>query len=202
MMVALLAGGMLLTGCGKGTVAKAEDQKVQSRQLIRDGKWGEANTLLQMSVAANPKDAEAQFLLALSFYNLDNYPAAVDHFKAAIDLDPGFMLARLDLGNVYRDMKQWEKAEATYRDLMQRAPDMAQTYLNLARMLEIRGRKADALAALEQGKGKTNSAELLSMLGDYYREAKQIDKARAAYRGALDIDPNYPPAKEALAKLG
>lgn len=201
LVTSLLVGGGLLTGCGQSRTAKALEQKEQAKQLMKTGNWGQVNTLLQNSVANNPKDPEAEFLLGISFYNLHNYPAALAHLESDLKLDPGNMQARLMMGNVYRDMQQYDKAEAAYRDLMGRAPDYAQAYLNLARMLKENKRPKDALAVLEQGSARVQGPDVWLELGQEYQNAKLPDKARAAYQNALKVDPNNQQAKVALDYL-
>ena len=200
--VAVFGSMPLLAGCGKSSTARASEKKEQVKQLMRSsGNWGEINTLLQASVADNPKDPEAQFLLGVSFYNLRNYPAALDHLQTDLELDAGNVQARLIIGNVYRDMNQIDKAETAYRDLIKRAPDFAQTYLNLARMLEQEKRPKDALAVLEDGASRAQGTEVLLELGERYRTAGQTEKARAVYQKVLREDPEHQQAKDALAKL-
>lgn len=185
-------------------MAEAAAQKEKAKQVLRSNAsgWAEANTLLQQAVSKNPKDAEARFLLGLTFYNLRNYPAAIDHLQASFDLDQNNIQALLVKGNAYRDMRDTAKAEATYRDIMKRAPDFVQAYTNLALMFEEMGRPKDALAALELGAAKANpNPDLFQLLGEQYREARQNDKARAAFERALQIDPNRSDIKDALNKL-
>lgn len=201
LVVSMLGGGALLAGCGKSRTAKAVEQKERAKQLMSTGNWGEVNTLLQGSVSDNPKDPEAQLLLGISFYNLRNYPAALDHLEADLQLDPGNMLARLIIGNIYRDMHQFDKAEAAYRDLIKRAPDYAQAYVNLALMLEENKHPEAAIAVLEQGATEAQGPDVLLALADMHREAGRLDKAREVYQKVLKDDPNSQRAKNGLANL-
>ena len=66
-------------------------------------------------------------LLAEAFYNLGNelqelgqLERAVDNYRRALEINPGYAEAHSNLGNVLRDLGQLDEAVASYLDEQQR----------------------------------------------------------------------------------
>lgn len=100
---------------------------------------------------------------------------------------------RVDPGNprvLYLIGAGWLRAPALFR-----SPERAGNYLEQARQR----------FEEESGGGRTGSdwgwAETYGLLGDYYREIGEQATARKMYRRALEINPDYTPAKAELKKL-
>jgi tetratricopeptide (TPR) repeat protein len=70
-----------------------------------------------------------------------------------------------------------------------------------AALLQKPGGAAEAAAALEQASARVGGARLAKLLGDAWRAAGEVDKARAAYDRALSLEPRNPEARIALARL-
>jgi tetratricopeptide (TPR) repeat protein len=56
------------------------------------------------------------------------------------------------LGSIYKDLKQWEKAEAAYREAVRRSPTASYYRTQLARELEAAGKPKEALAAYQEAR--------------------------------------------------
>ena len=73
----------------------------QVTALFRDRKWAEAQTLIEKSIATEPANAEAHFLLGVSFLNRNDAEHAVSAFEQAVALDPASSSYVRHLGDAY-----------------------------------------------------------------------------------------------------
>ena len=71
-------------------------------------------------------------------------------YHHALELDPTFADAHLDLGRQYHEARELGKAEAHYREAVRFAPDDATAHFNLGVLLEDRGRREEAVHAHRQ----------------------------------------------------
>ncbi|HTP27697.1 MAG TPA: tetratricopeptide repeat protein, partial [Anaeromyxobacteraceae bacterium] len=75
-------------------------------------------------------------------------------------------------------------------------------YVDLAGALMQRpGGAKQAVAILEKASERARNARLTKLLGDAYRAAGEVDRARAAYEKALSLEKGYPDARVALARI-
>ena len=71
-------------------------------------------------------------------------------YMQALQADPGFADAHLNLGRLDHEAGELGRAEARYRDAVRCAPEDATCHFNLAVLLDDRGRPEDAILAYEQ----------------------------------------------------
>lgn len=97
--------------------------------------------------------------------------------------------AQVNLGNLYRDMKQFSRAEAAYRKAIRLQPQFVPAYVNLAQMLAGRGREKEAAGFLESGiEYVPDSAELYHALGLSLVRQKKTKAALAPLARAAELD--------------
>ncbi|MDP7420343.1 MAG: protein kinase [bacterium] len=75
----------------KGTITP-ELQSLLGLSHFKIGQYGQALEHMKAAVVAKPGNALYHFNLAMVYEKLDARPAAVKHFKKAIDLDPGVVM--------------------------------------------------------------------------------------------------------------
>ena len=75
---------------------------------------------------------------------------AVQAYLQALEIDPDFADAHVNLGRHFHEARDLERAEAHYREAIRCAPGDATSHFNLGVLLEDLGRNADALAAYER----------------------------------------------------
>jgi tetratricopeptide (TPR) repeat protein len=59
-------------------------------------------------------------------------PHAIEHYKAAIEINPQFAVAYFNLGNAYFQMNQLDDALATFQKAIDVKPGYAKAYANMA----------------------------------------------------------------------
>ena len=163
------------------------------------GRIREAVAAAQEQVARSPDDLEAHTLLAKiylrSLGDMQSQQSdqmlqlAIGEYERLIQLKPGDVENHLILGQLYGVNHDSAKAEAQFRAAQAIDPDSEEVVLNMARLYSEQGdfrRAADTLAAVPQSE-RTTRTEFA--LGASYDQLKEPKKAAAAYRAALDLDP-------------
>ena len=99
--------------------------------------------------------------------------------------------SQLNLGGIYSDLGQFEKAEQAYRKALQLQPRYVPAYVNFAQMLSNRGREIEAANLLQAGLGRNaSSADLHHALGLSQVRQKKTDAAIRSLAKAAELDPD------------
>lgn len=99
----------------------------------------------------DPLSPEEHINLGVTYEKKGEYEAAIKEYKAASRKNP---LAYLYIGNVYFEMKDYEKAEGYYKMAIEEDPQNSDAYNNLAWLYYITGKNLEeaerfALKAIE-----------------------------------------------------
>lgn len=92
-------------------VAVAEDPKA----LISEGRFSEAQELLEQRVMAGVHDTETYFLLGRIAVERGDYRKAIHWFRMALVRDPGSPRLRLELGRAFYLAKDYANAELQFQ---------------------------------------------------------------------------------------
>jgi tetratricopeptide (TPR) repeat protein len=69
-----------------------------------------------------PRAARKEHEKGMEALRKQQYPAAADHFKAALTFDPQYAAARNDLGVAYVRMRNWDAAAEQFRSVLDAVP--------------------------------------------------------------------------------
>ena len=125
-----------------------------AQTLVELGMQQDAIRLYETWIAhtASPAAYAACFNLAVARGNVGDDAGAVRDYLKAIELAPGFVEARLNLGTLYERMNRPDDALAAWRGILADIPDLAakpalhvQALNNLGRLCEIRKHLPEAL---------------------------------------------------------
>ncbi len=155
--------------------------------LLKDGKESEAITSFQKSLELDPSLVPAHAALATIEYRLEQWPAAIEHANAALDLggDDQNMFAILSFA--YEKVGNKEKA----REFRAKAPANASQLFNDAVPLLNAGKDAEAEQLLLQAIQADDTFALAHYeLGSVYARAGKIEKARQHLSRYLELEPN------------
>jgi protein O-mannosyl-transferase len=108
-----------------------------------------------LAIDRNPADPSAELLrrtvadahreAALGLQNQGRKAEAAAHFRKALDLFPGFVAVRNDLGALLAGEGFPDEAEAQFRAALQFDPGSALAHSNLGYMLYLKGRRQEAI---------------------------------------------------------
>ena len=175
-------------------------------QRIRDAVLEAQNAL-----KADPNNLAAHRLLARIYIRTlgdldasagqrETINRAVEQLNEILRLDPNDTESALWLARLYRFENEHSKAENTLRNVLQHDADSEAALEQLSQLLLDEGRATDAIALLEQAAGRSPSPGLADLLGDAYAQTHNYVKSEAAYRRAVEDDPDDAGHRRGLAQ--
>jgi protein O-mannosyl-transferase len=169
------------------------------------GRLPEAIAHYEAAVKLNPEFAEAHANLAAALAPLaGRLPEAVSHFEAVARLRPDSAIAHIDLANALALLPgRSADALAHYEAALRIEPNLAWLHLGLAMQLsQMPGREAEAITHVEEAlRIKPDYPDALNALAIIHAQQGQLEKARTYWEKALQIDPNFAPARQNLDLL-
>jgi serine/threonine-protein kinase len=118
--------------------------------LAQQDKGDQAVAELREHVRARPS-AEGHRSLGNLYLGLGRPTEALDAYREAIRLNPGFALAWYEIGIVYRKLGKTADAISAYREAIRLNGDFAEPHCNLAQLLRDQGKYEEALPLLRRG---------------------------------------------------
>ncbi len=129
----------------------------------------------------------------MELFSKGKLDGAVKEYEAAIRLDPKLAAAHNNMGSAHFAAARFEEAVAAFRQSSELDTDSGQALFNLALAQIKLGRQKEANEALDSAMRRYNSA------GEAHLKAGRLKEAEEAFRGMLQIDPEYGPALLRLA---
>jgi Tfp pilus assembly protein PilF len=149
-----------------------------------------------------PKDAQKHYEKATELQERGKDPAAIEEYNKALAIAPDMYFARNNLGSLYLQDQQFDKAEAEFRKVIEKNRADANGYFNLANVCLLTKRLDDAADFVQQGMTR----EPQSAFGHFLSGSVMVQKGNAAegekqLRAALEQDPGMANAHLALVNL-
>lgn len=143
---------------------------------------------LAAAAQKNPNDAKARQEYAVALYATGDKAKAKDQYEAQTKLSPKDATMYNNLGNVYRDLQNYEKAISSYQQSIELNKQQTNAYVNLSNLyLYTLDKKDLAIATLEDGvRNSPENQDLAVLLGIAYERAGDKDKARETFQAVLD----------------
>jgi tetratricopeptide (TPR) repeat protein len=164
---------------------------LQKEELFR------AEDCFKAALEIQPKNAKAQSSLGIVYQNQGEIERAKMYFRSAVE--NGFETARFNLGTILSEQKRFEEAEEVIKPLIENEEFRAEAILQTGYILLMKGNFDDSLhylnraAELKEGTLKEKYTEGLT---NYHNQ--NYRQAISCFEQALDINPNYSPARNAL----
>ncbi len=172
-------------------VAATEIGATRSRNKV----YSSVYALWEDNVAKLPDDAGARNDLGNALVEMGRTDEAIEQFRRASRISPGYSDPHQNLGNVLTRMGRDSEAVSEYRLALPGNPRNANVLYNLGRALRKTGDTAGASEAFDRAlNGDSESAVVWYDLGNAFMDAGQSDKALAAFGKALALRPDYPDA--------
>lgn len=139
-------------------------------------------------------------------YHDDQDTDAVVAFEQAVKLDPDLAEAHFRLGLGYEAVQKREQAESQYKKAVEAYkkyldanPDDAEAHYNLGQTYANLEQFSEAIREYRQAtKLKADDPDIYFDLGMAHTKLAQYEPAAAAFSKALEIDPDYYRAQDAL----
>jgi tetratricopeptide (TPR) repeat protein len=182
------------------------------REHYANRDFEKAEELLRQVLEHDDRYADVHDMLGVICHARGNFIQAERHFERALEINPAYTEAALNLAVTYNDRGKYEAAKQVYKrikgsptgkaegldpfargKLANMHADLAQAYADAAMPHE-------AIAELEKAVNLCPQfADLQTKLGGLLRDAHHLPRAKEHYEAALAARPNFVPA---LLQLG
>lgn len=199
-----------------GDYAKAEGEYAELTKLdpYGSGSWrklGVAQQLLEKlrtaaesynrALKLNPKDWESSMNVGVVYFALGYRDHAIAFARYATQVKPDKAVAWQNLGAVLDASGKYADAEQAYRKSLELDKANAPTLLNLSTNLLLQKKPREAVSVLDQLVRAEDSASARKRYGDALMMINQAVDAEEQYKAALQLDPRYYGALNALAAV-
>ncbi len=103
----------------------------EGNRYSSQGRFEEAVTAYEKSIAGNPLSPVAHYNLGIAYKNLNQLDNAATSLEKSVELEPVNMDARVTLGNVYNLQERWAEAIGQLNIVVHRRQGDAQAHGNL-----------------------------------------------------------------------
>ena len=173
------------------------------------GYWQNSATLYSHTLAVTQNNS-------VIHYNYGNVlrdnglPAdAIEEFLKALQIDPGYVHARINLGLSLAGQGKHEQAIEHYTEALRIKPESAEAHSNLGLVLKSQGKLQEAIGHFRQAlDSEPDMVEVHVNLGNALKSQGNLTEAIGFYRRALELKGDYAKAHsnlgvalEALGKL-
>jgi choline-sulfatase len=169
-------------------------KELQTAQSLKDaGRLDEAARILETLARSDPNNAEVPLTLASVYFQQKNYDGAITEGRRAVEINPRYPVAVLDLALSYQAAGRLDEAIAGFERTLELLPDNVKALLNLAEIHYARGDHQKAFEYYERAAKVVPSLGLVhNNLGALALEMKRYDLAEAELRQALALGENGP----------
>jgi len=163
---------------------------LSARTITRNKDWKNHDALWLAAARTSPSSPQNHNNLGDLYGKRGDLKRAVEEFKKAIELRPGYADAYHNLANVYQEMGKIEEAIENYQKAIEYQPLLWQSHQNLAVIYYEQGQYELALQALEAAvKINPEETNLYVNLAVVYSKLGNQEKAQEAMQKALQLDP-------------
>ncbi len=187
---------------------------VLGREHYAKREFEKAEQMLRMVLEEEDRYADVHDMLGVIAHSRGNFLVAERHFERALEINPSYTEAALNLAVTYNDRGKYEKAREVYSrikvgpkgtsqgldpfargKIANMHADVGQAYHDAGLVREAIGEfeKATALCP--------HFADLQTKLGTLLREINDLPGARRHYEAALQSKPSYVPARLQLGVI-
>jgi tetratricopeptide (TPR) repeat protein len=178
---------------------------VLGREHYERREFERAERLLSQVLAGGADFADVRNMMGVIAHERGDFVAATEHFERAVDLNPAYTEALLNLVIGYNDIGQYERARQTFARVRtvepasgERALDdfalgkIANMHSDLATAYADAGSLPDALRELVRAVSlRPGFADLRVKLAGVYKEMGQLGDARRELESACASHPSY-----------
>ncbi len=141
---------------------------------------------------SNLADALSHYLQAGYYYNLSNLELAIQEYQAAIQLDPNFIKAYIDLGVLYLQQNAFSVAETHFDQALSIDPRSELAHFNRGLLYGITGKLDPAINEFSQTlELNPNATAVMVELGKAYYKKQLYAQAKELFDRVIQQDPQY-----------
>lgn len=123
----------------------------------------------------------------------------VQHYLNSLRIEPSFIPSRINLGMLYNEREEPEKAEQEFRNVLKYDPNMGETYYSLALLLAEQSRFEESLEPFQKAIALLpDRSRIRYNYGLALMKLGQLESAKAVLEQVLATDPDSSDTKRAL----
>ena len=145
-----------------------------------------------------PNNLDALRGLGNVYYDLEEYPKAIDHYQRYLVLKPDDPGTQTDLGTMYLYTGQIDQAISSYQAVLEIQPNFFQAHFNLGIAYQDKGLPEQARASLQKAKTLTDNANIRTRIDQILA---QFTDGTGAAQTALATSSSTPPFQQAVESL-
>jgi tetratricopeptide (TPR) repeat protein len=162
----------------------------QAMALHQQGQLAEAQNLYQQVLAAGPH-YQAQYLLAVLFYQQQRLDEAAGAVDAALRLNPDGLESRMLKGALAQGAGRGEEAVTHFAAVTARQPGHAEAWYNQGVALAGLNRHREAVAAFDRTLGLRPNAAAWTNRGVSLKALDRTEEALESFGQALALEPGF-----------
>jgi len=169
---------------------------------IRNMSYKNDFTLWQEMAKEYPENAIAHSSMGSCFKKRGMMDRAIQEYKLALVLDPGYAKDHVSLGACYYYKGMLDEAGIEFKKAIELNPCLLEAYLDLGSVLGEKGRYEEAMDYFKQAlEVNPGYAEAYNNIGVTCARMGRYTDAKKAWENALEIKPGDEKAQESLRKL-
>ncbi|MDH5657394.1 MAG: tetratricopeptide repeat protein [Spirochaetia bacterium] len=174
--------------------------------LLRSGKYDEAVLYFSKTIEmAGPGEiaAKSHAHLGQIYFSRGNFEMAADHLNQAVKLVPDHGRYLYNLGIVYLNLRQPDRAEDFFKKALDAGAGDAVVFRSLAHAFRDLKEPSLAVRSLEKALYRNpEDMESWFLLGKIYEEESDLNSAAEAYKKIVNMTAGDSYTRDALIKLG
>jgi tetratricopeptide (TPR) repeat protein len=119
-------------------------------ELIAEGDYAGAVSVLTDAIESNPQNEYAYFYLGAAYYELEDFARALKSYVKALELVPGYLGAMVNAGHSLRMLGRYDEAMRMGQQVLARAADDSDALFLIGASSFARGDYAKAKSHLER----------------------------------------------------
>lgn len=156
-----------------------------------------------VKVKETPNNPDSHIDLGWALYQKGQYNEALAEYKKATVLDDKNPRAYLNLGITYRKVEKKDIAITSFQKAIELNPKSYEAHYYLGLTYQSSGKFDQAIQELQLAdKIHPGSSQIIYDIGQSKEKNGDIEGAKTDYNYALQYDPNFAKAKDALNRLG
>ncbi len=166
------------------------------------GNTDEAVEKFKDILTLDPNNAATAYELAKYYYEKEKLDESLRYAELATGLDPSNKWYQFLHAELLATSRDYEGAAAVYKKLIQKNPDNAEYYFDLAYMQTRSGELKEAIDTYNQLEGKIGvNEDIILQKQRLYIQLNQVDNAAAEVQKLIDESPDQPRYYSLLAEL-
>jgi tetratricopeptide (TPR) repeat protein len=179
---------MLVTACGR-VPGKGDSYAEKGMRLLTAEDYSEAVKHLEMAIQLGVSQYKTELVytcLGNAYNKMDKFEKAIEMHKKALEKNPDFYKAWVNLGIVHRLTGDFDQAEQCYLKAMNLEPDYAELHASLGALNIFQGKYQEAVKQLERAVELDEKLPVAwSNLALAYATIGQFKKAQSALKKAV-----------------